>query len=112
MLKKLLLFLVPFALFAEKQSDYYTITDIPVPDGFEVTCDPDRFSDVSDALDQASITCQSKQVTRIPGNTVELENVDAAKQVLKLMEALDDHDDVQSVSANFDIPDDAMAALQ
>ena len=38
MLKKLLLFLVPFALFAEKQSDYYTITDIPVPDGFEVTC--------------------------------------------------------------------------
>jgi len=79
-------------------------------DGFEVTCDPEKFTDVSDALNVAEILCESKVVTRIPSNTVELD-VSTARQVLKLMEALDDHDDVQSVSANFDIPDEAMAEI-
>ena len=46
----------------------------------------------------------------IPKETVDLD-VDAAEKVLKLMERLDDHDDVQNVSANFNIPDDVMAQL-
>ena len=79
-------------------------------DTFEVVCDPDAYTDVSDALESAEIACLSKQVTRIPQNTVDLE-VDDAKKVLKLMEALDDHDDVQTVSANFNISDEAMAEI-
>ena len=85
--------------------------DISNLDGhFEVTCSPDMYSDVSVALEHAKIECVSKQVTRIPQNTVDLD-VSTARQVLKLMEALDDHDDVQSVSSNFNISDEAMAEL-
>ena len=78
---------------------------------FEVVCDPDIFSDVRQALDDAGIECLSSQVTRIPQNTVELDAA-TAKTVLSLMETLDDHDDVQGVSANFDIPADAMVELE
>jgi transcriptional/translational regulatory protein YebC/TACO1 len=42
---------------------------------------------------------------------VEIREIDTAKSVLSLMDALDDHDDVQSVSANFTIPDESMAAI-
>ena len=79
-------------------------------DFFEVVCDPDAYSSVSDALANANINCESNQITRVPQNTVELD-VSAARKVLRLMEALDDHDDVQNVSANFDIPESAMAQL-
>ncbi len=77
---------------------------------FEVLCDPDLFSDVRQALEDAGIECLSSQVTRLPQNTVELD-METARTVLSLMETLDDHDDVQGVSANFDISEDAMAQL-
>jgi transcriptional/translational regulatory protein YebC/TACO1 len=48
---------------------------------------------------------------RIPTSTVDVEDVETAKQVLALVERLDDHDDVQSVAANFNIPDAALAQL-
>lgn len=79
-------------------------------DKLEVLCEPDVFTTVSDALDAADLPPESKEITRIPNNTVELD-LDSARQVLKLVELLDDHDDVQSVSANFDIPDEVLAAL-
>ena len=79
-------------------------------DMFEITCDPECYTDVSDALEGAGIEISSKQVTRLPQNTVTL-NQNDARQVLKLLEELDDHDDVQNVSANFDISDDVLAAI-
>jgi YebC/PmpR family DNA-binding regulatory protein len=79
-------------------------------DKLEVRCEPDAFSTVSDSLEAAGLTAESKEIARIPMNTIELD-ADGARKVLKLMEALDEHDDVQSVSANFDIPDEVMAAL-
>jgi len=86
--------------------------DITTQDGnFEIVCDPDVYSDISDALEAAEINCESKQITRIPQTTVDLE-VDDARRVLTLMEALDDHDDVQSVSANFNVSEEAMALLE
>ncbi len=85
--------------------------DFSQQDGnFEVICDPDAYSDLCDALEAAEIECLSKQVTRIPQNTVDLDVSDASK-VLKLMEALDDHDDVQAVSSNFNISDEVMAQI-
>ncbi|MBN1912729.1 MAG: YebC/PmpR family DNA-binding transcriptional regulator [Pirellulales bacterium] len=78
---------------------------------FEVTCDPNVFRDVSKALTDAGIEPEVKEVTLIPQNTVDLD-ADAARKVLKLMERLDDHDDVQTVSANFNIPDDVMAEIE
>ena len=80
-------------------------------DNFEVVCDTDSYTNVSQALEDAGIQCISKQVTRIPQNTVDLDNIESARDVLKLMEALDDHDDVQNVSANFNISESAIAQL-
>ena len=83
----------------------------PTDEGFEVTCDPDVYTDVCDAFENAEIDCESKSVTRIPQNTVDLD-VEAGRKVLKLIENLDDHDDVQAVSANFNISDEAMAQIE
>jgi YebC/PmpR family DNA-binding regulatory protein len=80
-------------------------------DRFVVVCSPDSFTAVQDALQAAGIEAESKELTRLPTNTVEITDLDTARSVLKLMEALDDHDDVQSVSSNFNIPEEAMAAL-
>lgn len=79
-------------------------------DKVEVICDPDKFSVVGEALEAAGFVPESKQLSRIPQNTVDL-NAEDAQRVLKLMEALDDHDDVQNVFSNFNIPDDVMAAI-
>ncbi|NQU19999.1 MAG: YebC/PmpR family DNA-binding transcriptional regulator [Candidatus Nealsonbacteria bacterium] len=79
-------------------------------DSFEITCDPTAFQDVTAALSQADIKPEASQLARVPQNTVDLGASDARK-VLRLIERLDDHDDVQAVSANFNIPDDVMAEI-
>ncbi len=78
---------------------------------FQVTCPVEAFNAVGHALFTAGIEPESKELTRIPTNVVEVADVETAKSVLKLMEGLDDHDDVQNVSANFTIPEAAMAAI-
>ena len=77
---------------------------------FEITCDPSVYQDVTAALAEADIKIEASQIARVPQNTVDLDAA-GARKVLKLMERLDDHDDVQSVSANFNIPDDVMAEI-
>jgi YebC/PmpR family DNA-binding regulatory protein len=78
---------------------------------FEVVCDPEMFTAVSEAIDSAGIKAEVRQLTRIPKDTVDLEP-GPARAVLKLMDSLDDHDDVQNVAANFNIPDEALAAIE
>ncbi len=80
-------------------------------DQFVVTCEPDDYSQVDQALEAAGLPVESKQLTRVPQNTVDLGPEDARK-VLRLIEALDDHDDVQNVSANFNIPDEVLAEIE
>lgn len=82
-----------------------------VDDKFEITCDPSVYRQVSDALAGAGIEPEVQELAVIPKNTVDVNDIDTARTVLKLMERLDDHDDVQNVSANFNIPDDVMAAI-
>jgi YebC/PmpR family DNA-binding regulatory protein len=77
---------------------------------FEITCDPDAFADVLDALESANLNPTVKAVTRIPTTTVDLD-AHTGRHVLKLLEALDDHDDIQSVSANFNLPEDTLAEI-
>ena len=81
-----------------------------VGDKFEVTCDPAQYQDVSKALEDAKIEPDVNQITLIPKETVDLD-ASTARKVLKLMERLDDHDDVQNVSSNFNIPEDVMAEI-
>ena len=82
-----------------------------VGDNFEVTCNPDAFTAVCDAIDKAGVKTDIREITRIPKDTIDLD-VESARSVLKLMENLDDHDDVQKVAANFNIPDEAMAEIE
>jgi YebC/PmpR family DNA-binding regulatory protein len=70
----------------------------------EIVSEPGAFNDVKAALEKAGIPILSAEVTMLPQNTVPVDGADA-RAVLKLMEALEDHDDVQSVYANFDIPE-------
>ena len=82
-----------------------------VDDKFEVTCDHAVFAEVGTALAAKGIEPEVSQITRIPNSTIDLD-AETARKVLKLMEKLDDHDDVQNVSANFNIPQEAMAEIQ
>ena len=81
-----------------------------VGDLFEVVTPPDAFQSVVDALESGRIPTESAELTRIAANTVDLDG-DNARAVLKLIEALEDNDDVQNVNANFNIPDELMAEL-
>ncbi|HVF49351.1 MAG TPA: YebC/PmpR family DNA-binding transcriptional regulator [Pyrinomonadaceae bacterium] len=71
-------------------------------DNFEIITSPESFDTVLEAVKRAGVEPQVAEVEMLPQNYVRLEGADA-KQMLKLMEALEDHDDVQKVSANFDI---------
>jgi YebC/PmpR family DNA-binding regulatory protein len=76
---------------------------------FEVVMDPADFEKVKKAFDGAAIPYSLAEVTMIPQNTVRLEGK-KAEQMLNLMEALDDIDDISHVYANFDIPDEYFEA--
>lgn len=77
---------------------------------WEITTDPTAFPAVRDALEAAGVPMLSAELAMVPQNTVPVEG-GQAKQVLALLEALEDLDDVQGVSANFDIPEAVMAEL-
>ncbi|HNV86763.1 MAG TPA: YebC/PmpR family DNA-binding transcriptional regulator [Candidatus Omnitrophota bacterium] len=76
-------------------------------DLFEVTCVPQDFENVKKALADKNIACESAEITMLPKNLVKVDS-ENAKQLLGLIEALEDHDDVQSVYNNADIPEDVM----
>ena len=79
-------------------------------DNFSVTCEPDAYSAVSEALEAAEFPIDSREITRIPQNTVDVDAA-TARQALNLLDQLEDHDDVQNVSANLSVPDEVLAEL-
>ncbi|HEX8708944.1 MAG TPA: YebC/PmpR family DNA-binding transcriptional regulator [Pyrinomonadaceae bacterium] len=76
-------------------------------DNFEIITSPDDFDAVLSAVKEAGVEPQVAEVELVPQNYVKLEG-NEARQMLKLMEALEDHDDVQRVSANFDMDEAEM----
>jgi YebC/PmpR family DNA-binding regulatory protein len=77
---------------------------------WEITTDPTAFATVRDAVSAAGIAMLSAELTMVPQNTVPVGG-GQAKQVLSLLESLEDLDDTQNVYANFDIPESVMAEL-
>jgi transcriptional/translational regulatory protein YebC/TACO1 len=75
--------------------------------GYQILTAPEDFHTVLDALKKAGVEPASAEIAMIPQNFIKLEG-SAASQMLKLYEALDDHEDVQSVAANFEIDDATM----
>lgn len=76
-------------------------------ESFEITCSPEDFGSVDAAIREVGLNPLAAEVAMVPQNTVALEGDDAVK-MLKLMDALEDHDDVQNVFSNFDIDDDVI----
>ena len=79
-------------------------------DTWQVTTPPSDLHTVRDALEAAGLTVTSADTTMVATTAVELSETASAKNVLRVIDALEEHDDVQNVYANFDIPDDVLAA--
>ncbi|MBV8080553.1 MAG: YebC/PmpR family DNA-binding transcriptional regulator [Actinobacteria bacterium] len=80
-------------------------------DVFEVTSAPENLAAVRNAIEGAGFTVDSAELSLIPKNTVSVEDESAAKRVMRLIEDLEDNDDVQDVYANFDIPEQVLEAV-
>ena len=78
---------------------------------WRVTTDPSNTIAVRDALEESGIEVSSTDLIYLPQNVIELSSSNDARQVMAVMDALDDHDDVQGVYANFDVPDEVLAEL-
>lgn len=86
--------------------------DVEFDDEFiEIMTEPSAMSTVRDALTAAGYELTNAELRMVPSNVVEVEG-DAAAKLLKLLDALEEHDDIQTVSANFDMQEEVMEALQ
>ena len=87
-------------------SDFNLVGDV-----YEITTEPHDFEAVKKAVADAAIKTESAEVTRIPSATVKVAGLKEAQSVMALVEALEEHEDVQNVYANFDIPDELLHDL-
>jgi YebC/PmpR family DNA-binding regulatory protein len=77
-------------------------------DSWRVTCEPALVFDLKNALESVGFTVVSADSTMVSSTTIEVTDAEIARKILKIMEALEDNDDVQDVYANFDISDEIM----
>jgi YebC/PmpR family DNA-binding regulatory protein len=77
---------------------------------FQVTCAPESLAAVRVAIEEAGFAVDSAELSLVPKTTVAVEDEAAAKRVMRMIEALEDNDDVQDVYANFDIPEQVLEA--
>ncbi|HEY1737463.1 MAG TPA: YebC/PmpR family DNA-binding transcriptional regulator [Acidimicrobiia bacterium] len=80
-------------------------------DDWEVTTPATELHAVRTAIEQSGVKVRSSDLTMVPSTTVELADESSAKSVLRLVDALEDHDDVEAVYANFDIPESVLATV-
>ncbi len=86
--------------------------DVADDDGtWRITCAPSAVYEVRDALESAGIEVVSAESTMVSSTTIDVSDAEDAKKVLRIIDALEDHDDVQDVYGNFDISDDLMEAV-
>jgi YebC/PmpR family DNA-binding regulatory protein len=78
---------------------------------FEITCEPAVYEQLKDTLKEKGIAIAVAEISMVPQNTVPVSNAATARKIISLMEAFEDHDDVQNTYANFDIPEDVMAEI-
>ncbi len=80
-------------------------------DVYEITCDPSGYEQLKRTLTEKEIPMQVAEISMVPQNMVPIDNEETARKIISLMEAIEDHDDVQNAYSNFDIPDEVMALL-
>ena len=77
---------------------------------FQVITAPDELEDVREQLEQKGVTVKEATLTYIPQSTVRVEG-EKAEKLIKLLDALENHDDVQNVYANFDVPEEVLSSI-
>lgn len=106
-------------LFLFEGADEDTLTEIALEKGGEdvatmddgkiqVTCTPDVYLDLSEAFQAAELVAEVSQVTQIPMTDVDID-IETAKKTIRLLETLDDHEDIQNVSTNLNITEEMLA---
>lgn len=78
---------------------------------YEITCEPQAYDQLLKAISDRNISTVASELSMVPENTVPINDAEAARKILNFIEAFEDHDDVQKVYANFDIPDEIMKEL-
>ncbi len=78
---------------------------------FQVTCAPDDLAGLRQAIESGGFPVESAELTMVPKTTVQVADREAAKKILRLIDALEENDDVQDVFANFDIPEQVLEAV-
>ncbi|MFZ4810788.1 MAG: YebC/PmpR family DNA-binding transcriptional regulator [Ilumatobacteraceae bacterium] len=80
-------------------------------EGWRITCEPSLLYEVRDALEAAKIVVESAESTMVSSTIIEVTDPDDAKKILRIVDALEDNDDVQDVYGNFDISDEIMETV-
>ncbi len=78
---------------------------------YEIVCQPGAFDQIKKAMEAQNVPMEMAEITMVPDTTVPVKEEDTARKILALMELFEDHDDVQNVYSNFDIPDDILAKV-
>ena len=78
---------------------------------FEITCEPAAYEELKKTLKEKEIPTEVAEISMVPQNTVPVNDEGTAKKIISLMEAFEDHDDVQNTYANFDIPDEIVSRI-
>ncbi len=81
-------------------------------DEYKVITSVENFQIITESLEKLGFMHKSAELTRLPENTIEIADAAVASNILKLMDKLEEHDDVQNVYSNFDISDEIMEAVQ
>ena len=81
-------------------------------DEWRLTCEPQATETVRGALEAAGLTVLSAESTMVSSTTIEVTDPEEAKKILRIVDALEEHDDVQEVYSNFDIPDDILQSVE
>jgi YebC/PmpR family DNA-binding regulatory protein len=79
---------------------------------YEITCATSAYEGLKKALESKQIPMQIAEIAMVPQNSIPITDAHSAKRILSLMDELEEHDDIQNVYANFNIPDDIIAKLQ
>jgi YebC/PmpR family DNA-binding regulatory protein len=78
---------------------------------FELTCEPSAYEKLKKTLKEKDIPTEVAEISMVPKNVVAINDEQTAKKIISLMEAFEDHDDVQNTYANFDIPDEIVSRI-
>ena len=78
---------------------------------FEMTCEPGAYEELKKTLQEKEIPIEIAEISMVPQSTIDISDEHTAKRIISLMEAFEDHDDVQNTYANFDIPEEIIAQI-